>query len=184
MAWAAADLLAVVAQLTERRHGSRYTDAARALKHAGWEAHRRRPVRTPPGWRLRPATTALLPWACCCRQSCVSCSPSPSSSRPWPARCGDCARRKLEPRRPRLPAVRRHSCAPDCQPAVPWHRWDVGARVRTPTQDTVRRTARRPLRRAVADAAVGERQSAGVRRILAGGGPGLAGGAAGGVEWG
>ena len=58
-AWAAADLLAVVAQLTERRAGGPYTDAARAFEHAGRSQHHTRPLRTPAGRRLRTATTAL-----------------------------------------------------------------------------------------------------------------------------
>jgi hypothetical protein len=58
-AWAAADLLAVVAQLTERRAGGPYTDAARAFEHAGRSQHHTRPVQTPSGRRLRTATTAL-----------------------------------------------------------------------------------------------------------------------------
>ena len=58
-AWAAADLLAVVAQLTERRAGGPYTDAARAFEHAGRESHHTPQVRTPAGRRLRTATTAL-----------------------------------------------------------------------------------------------------------------------------
>jgi hypothetical protein len=58
-AWAAADLLAVVAQLTERQRGGPYTDAARAFEHAGRSQHRARPLRTPAGRRLRTATTAL-----------------------------------------------------------------------------------------------------------------------------
>jgi hypothetical protein len=58
-AWAAADLLAVVAQLTERRGGGPYTDAARAFEHAGRAPHHTPPVRTPAGRRLRTATTAL-----------------------------------------------------------------------------------------------------------------------------
>ena len=58
-AWAAADLLAVVAQLTERRAGGPYTDAARAFEHAGRSQRRTPHVRTPAGRRLRTATTAL-----------------------------------------------------------------------------------------------------------------------------
>ena len=58
-AWAAADLLAVVAQLTERRAGGPYTDAARAFEHAGRSPHHTPHVRTPAGRRLRTATTAL-----------------------------------------------------------------------------------------------------------------------------
>jgi hypothetical protein len=58
-AWAAADLLAVVAQLTERRAGGPYTDAARAFEHAGRDQRRTGHVRTPAGRRLRTATTAL-----------------------------------------------------------------------------------------------------------------------------
>ena len=58
-AWAAADLLAVVAQLTERRAGGPYTDAARAFEHAGRSQHEAPHVRTAAGRRLRTATTAL-----------------------------------------------------------------------------------------------------------------------------
>ena len=58
-AWAAADLLAVVAQLTERRAGGPYTDAARAFEHAGRDQRRTGHVRTPAGRRLRTTTTAL-----------------------------------------------------------------------------------------------------------------------------
>jgi hypothetical protein len=58
-AWAAADLLAVVAQLTERQRGGPYTDAARAFEHAGRSQYRARPLRTPASRRLRTATTAL-----------------------------------------------------------------------------------------------------------------------------
>jgi hypothetical protein len=58
-AWAAADLLAVVAQLTERQRGGPYTDAARAFEHAARSSRRTPPVRTPAGRRLRTATTAL-----------------------------------------------------------------------------------------------------------------------------
>ena len=58
-AWAAADLLAVVAQLTERRAGGPYTDAARAFEDAARTAHYRPHVRTAAGRRLRTATTAL-----------------------------------------------------------------------------------------------------------------------------
>jgi len=58
-AWAAADLLAVVAHLTERRTGGPYTDAARAFEHAGRSSHHTPHLRTPAGRRLRTATTAL-----------------------------------------------------------------------------------------------------------------------------
>ncbi len=58
-AWAAADLLAVVAHLTERRAGGPYTDAARAFEHAGRSPHFTPHVRTPAGRRLRTATAAL-----------------------------------------------------------------------------------------------------------------------------
>jgi hypothetical protein len=58
-AWAGADLLAVVAQLTERRAGGPYTDAARAFEHAGRDQRHRQHVRTPASRRLRNATTAL-----------------------------------------------------------------------------------------------------------------------------
>jgi hypothetical protein len=58
-AWAAADLLAVVAQLTERQRGGPYTDAARAFEHAARSSRRTPPPRTPAGRRLRTATTAL-----------------------------------------------------------------------------------------------------------------------------
>lgn len=58
-AWAAADLLAVVSQLTERRAGGPYTDAARAFEHAGRSPHHTPHLRTPAGRRLRTATTAL-----------------------------------------------------------------------------------------------------------------------------
>ncbi len=58
-AWAAADLLSVVASLTERRCGGPYTDAARAFEHAGRELHQTPPVRTPAGRRLRTASAAL-----------------------------------------------------------------------------------------------------------------------------
>ncbi len=58
-AWAAADLLAVVAQLTERRAGGPYTDAARAFEHAGRSQHQAPHVRTPAGRRLRTAAAAL-----------------------------------------------------------------------------------------------------------------------------
>jgi hypothetical protein len=58
-AWAAADLLAVVAQLTERRAGGPYTDAARAFEHAARSPLHTAPMRTPAGRRLRTATTAL-----------------------------------------------------------------------------------------------------------------------------
>ena len=58
-AWAAADLLAVVAHLTERRSGGPYTEAARAFEHAGRDLRRTSHVTTPAGRRLRTATTAL-----------------------------------------------------------------------------------------------------------------------------
>ena len=58
-AWAAADLLAVVAQLTERRAGGPYTDAARAFEHASRDQRHGQHVRTAAGRRLRIATTAL-----------------------------------------------------------------------------------------------------------------------------
>ena len=58
-AWAAADMLAVVAHLTERRNGGPYTDAARAFEHAGRDLRPRSHVPTPAGRRLRSATTAL-----------------------------------------------------------------------------------------------------------------------------
>ena len=58
-AWAAADLLAVVAHLTERRSGGPYTDAARAFEHAGRDLRRTPHGRTSAGRRLRTATTAL-----------------------------------------------------------------------------------------------------------------------------
>jgi hypothetical protein len=58
-AWAAGDLLAVVAQLTEGRRGGPYTDAARAFEQAGRELRRRPAVRTPIGRRLRTASVAL-----------------------------------------------------------------------------------------------------------------------------
>jgi hypothetical protein len=58
-AWAAADLLAVVAQLTERRAGGPYTDAARAFEHAARDQRRTPHLRTPAGRRLRTATAAL-----------------------------------------------------------------------------------------------------------------------------
>ena len=58
-AWAAADLLAVIAQLTEGRRGGPYTDAARGFEHAGRGQHHTPHVRTPAGRRLRTATTAL-----------------------------------------------------------------------------------------------------------------------------
>ena len=59
-AWEAADLLAVVAQLTERRAGGPYTDAARAFEHASRDQRHRQHLRTPAGQRLRTATTALF----------------------------------------------------------------------------------------------------------------------------
>ncbi|MDP9431735.1 MAG: relaxase/mobilization nuclease domain-containing protein [Actinomycetota bacterium] len=58
-AWATADLLAVVARLSERRGGGRYTDAARTFEHAGRNLHHAPHVPTPAGRRLRTATTAL-----------------------------------------------------------------------------------------------------------------------------
>ena len=58
-AWAAADLLSVVAHLRERRSGGPYTDAARAFEHAGRELHHTPPIRTPAGRRLRTASAAL-----------------------------------------------------------------------------------------------------------------------------
>jgi hypothetical protein len=58
-AWAAADLLAVVAHLTERRAGGPYTVAARTFEHAGRSPHFTPHVPTPVGRRLRTATTAL-----------------------------------------------------------------------------------------------------------------------------
>ena len=58
-AWAAADLLSVVAQLTERRAGGPYTDAARAFEHAGRSQHQAPHVRTAASRRLRTATAAL-----------------------------------------------------------------------------------------------------------------------------
>lgn len=59
-AWAAADLLAAVAQITEGRHGGPYTDAARAFEHAGRELRRATATATRPGRELRKATTGLL----------------------------------------------------------------------------------------------------------------------------
>jgi hypothetical protein len=59
-AWAAADLLAVVAQLTEGRRGGPYTDAARTFEQAGRELHKRPAPRTPTGRRWTvPASAAL-----------------------------------------------------------------------------------------------------------------------------
>ena len=58
-AWAAADLLAVVAHLTERRSGGPYTEAARAFEQVGRNLRRTPHVRTSAGRRLRGATTAL-----------------------------------------------------------------------------------------------------------------------------
>ena len=58
-AWAAADLLAVVAHLIERRSGGLYTEAARAFEHAGRDLRRTQHVTTPAGRRVRIATSAL-----------------------------------------------------------------------------------------------------------------------------
>jgi hypothetical protein len=58
-AWATADLLAVLARLTERRGGGRYTDAARTFEHAGRNLHHVPHLPTPAGRRLRTATAAL-----------------------------------------------------------------------------------------------------------------------------
>ena len=59
-AWAAADLLAAVAQITEGRRGGPVTDAARTFEHAGRQLHRRPVEPTPAGRGLRTASAGLL----------------------------------------------------------------------------------------------------------------------------
>lgn len=59
-AWAAADLLAAVAQITEGRRGGPFTDAARTFEHAGRQLRRATEPATAPSRHLRTASAGLL----------------------------------------------------------------------------------------------------------------------------
>jgi hypothetical protein len=59
-AWAAADLLAAVAQIVEGRHGGPYTDAARTFEHAGRDLRRATVPATGSGKQLRKGSAGLL----------------------------------------------------------------------------------------------------------------------------
>jgi hypothetical protein len=59
-AWAAADLLAAVAQTTEGRRGGPYTDAARTFEHAGRDLRRATVPATGAGRQLRRGSAGLL----------------------------------------------------------------------------------------------------------------------------